>query len=336
MPAGAELVRAPLAAASAMRCARPTGAGRRRARRSTRSTRAGTRRRCRRRAPRWTWPSASARASCCRATSTTSAKRCRADRRDDAAAADDRQGADPRRDGSRARAPRRRRSAALDRDHRRRLLRRRQRQLVRRRRRQARSRRARSAIPAIRRSSMPGPTCPTWHALSSPSPRSTTLAPFERFAFAGHSVTGTEFLAAVERAAASLGLAPARGWRRSGMPWPLIRIAGLVVPLWRELARMSYLWRVPHALDGRRLATRCPGLDGDAAGDRAAPTAWSRSAWPPARRARRRTPRAEPRAPVGFAGHVVCSRRARPLGALSAAPKAPGVRPCAEAEEQRR
>jgi hypothetical protein len=26
------------------------------------------------------------------------------------------------------------------------------------------------------------------------------------------------------------------------------------VPMWRELLRMSYLWRVPHALDGRRLA----------------------------------------------------------------------------------
>jgi len=86
------------------------------------------------------------------------------------------------------------------------------------------------------------------------------LAPFERFAFAGHSVTGIEFLAAVERAAATLGLTPARGWRRSGMPWPLLRIAGVVIPLWRELARMSYLWRVAHALDGTQLARRCPEL----------------------------------------------------------------------------
>ncbi|MEO8312632.1 MAG: epimerase, partial [Caldimonas sp.] len=85
-------------------------------------------------------------------------------------------------------------------------------------------------------------------------------APFERFAFAGHSVTGDDFLAAVERAAARLGVAPARGWRHGGMPWPLIRIGGLVVPMWRELAAMSYLWRVPHALDGSRLAARCPTL----------------------------------------------------------------------------
>jgi hypothetical protein len=27
-----------------------------------------------------------------------------------------------------------------------------------------------------------------------------------------------------------------------------------VHPMWRELARMSYLWRVPHALDGSSLA----------------------------------------------------------------------------------
>jgi len=86
------------------------------------------------------------------------------------------------------------------------------------------------------------------------------LAPFERFAFAGHSVTGEAFLAALECAARSLGAAPARGWRHGRMPWPLVRVAGLVIPLWRDLAKMSYLWRVPHALDGTRLALRCPGL----------------------------------------------------------------------------
>lgn len=76
---------------------------------------------------------------------------------------------------------------------------------------------------------------------------------FERLTFAGHSVTGDEFLAAVERAAATLGVAPAHGWRHGRMPWPVIRALGLFVPMWRELARMSYLWRVPHALDGDAL-----------------------------------------------------------------------------------
>lgn len=72
--------------------------------------------------------------------------------------------------------------------------------------------------------------------------------------FAGHTVSGREFIAAVDEAAASLGLRPGRGFRVDGMPWGLIRAVGIVHPLWRELARMSYLWRVPHGLDGRELA----------------------------------------------------------------------------------
>ena len=86
------------------------------------------------------------------------------------------------------------------------------------------------------------------------------LQAFERFHFAGHAVTGGQFIAATERAAASLGLLPQRSWRHGTMPWPLIRSLGVFVALWRELARMSYLWRVPHALDGRKLAGRCPHL----------------------------------------------------------------------------
>ncbi len=88
----------------------------------------------------------------------------------------------------------------------------------------------------------------------------TEAPPFERFHFAGHALTGAEFLAATERAAGSLGLAPTRGWRHGAMPWAVVRAGGLVMPLWRELALMSYLWRVAHALDGRKLAARCPGL----------------------------------------------------------------------------
>ncbi len=77
---------------------------------------------------------------------------------------------------------------------------------------------------------------------------------FRTLHFGGHTLTGTELLAALEQAATELGIAPARGFRHGGMPWRFIRAVGLVHPMWRELARMSYLWRVPHALDGRRLA----------------------------------------------------------------------------------
>jgi nucleoside-diphosphate-sugar epimerase len=76
---------------------------------------------------------------------------------------------------------------------------------------------------------------------------------FTRLHFEGHTWTGRELLGHIETAAASLGLQPAHGWRHGGMPWGLIRAIGTVYPLWRELARMSYLWRVPHVLDGSAL-----------------------------------------------------------------------------------
>ena len=79
---------------------------------------------------------------------------------------------------------------------------------------------------------------------------------FARFHFAGHTLTGGELLDLVQSAAADIGAAPARGWRRGGVPWPLFRVMGLVVPMLRAIAEMSYLWRVPHTLDGARLAER--------------------------------------------------------------------------------
>lgn len=78
-------------------------------------------------------------------------------------------------------------------------------------------------------------------------------AQFANWHFEGYTLTGAQLLAALEGAAADLGLAPPQGFRHGGMPWALIRAGGVVVPMWRELARMAYLWRVPHALDGRRL-----------------------------------------------------------------------------------
>jgi nucleoside-diphosphate-sugar epimerase len=80
-------------------------------------------------------------------------------------------------------------------------------------------------------------------------------AAFTALHFEGHTLTGAELLAGIEAAAAAtLGIAPARGFRHAQLPWAFIRAVGLVVPTWRELARMAYLWRVPHALDGSRLA----------------------------------------------------------------------------------
>ena len=75
----------------------------------------------------------------------------------------------------------------------------------------------------------------------------------ERWHFAGHTLTGRELLVHLETAARAMGIHPARGFRHGGMPWSLIRAAGLLHPMSREIARMSYLWRVPHALDGSAL-----------------------------------------------------------------------------------
>jgi len=77
---------------------------------------------------------------------------------------------------------------------------------------------------------------------------------FDALHFAGTTLTGAQLLDAVERAAASLGLRPAQGFRRGGMPWGVMRALGVVVPMMREVVEMAYLWRVPHALDGGALA----------------------------------------------------------------------------------
>ena len=83
---------------------------------------------------------------------------------------------------------------------------------------------------------------------------SDALPAYADLPFAGHTVTGAQLLDAIERAAASLGVAPARGFKRGKLPWFVLKVAGLVWPMWREVAEMSYLWQVPHALDGTTLA----------------------------------------------------------------------------------
>lgn len=79
------------------------------------------------------------------------------------------------------------------------------------------------------------------------------LAHHEVVHFPGHSLTGSELTAALAAAAGRLGLT-SEEFRVASFSWPLVRVAGLVVPMLRELARMSYLWRQPHTLDGTHLA----------------------------------------------------------------------------------
>jgi nucleoside-diphosphate-sugar epimerase len=77
--------------------------------------------------------------------------------------------------------------------------------------------------------------------------------PFERFHFSGHTLTGAELLSGIETAATSLGLEAPRGWARGSFPWGLLRAGAALVPTWRELTQMRYLWSVPHALAGSAL-----------------------------------------------------------------------------------
>lgn len=81
-----------------------------------------------------------------------------------------------------------------------------------------------------------------------------TLGRFEVFHFAGHSITGAQWVDALEP------IAQAEGWVRSGdsvrcrqLPWPVIRIGALFLPTWAALLEMRYLWDTGHALDNRKL-----------------------------------------------------------------------------------
>jgi nucleoside-diphosphate-sugar epimerase len=77
---------------------------------------------------------------------------------------------------------------------------------------------------------------------------------FTNLHFEGHTLTGAELLAALEIAAAQVGIEPERGrWRHGRFPWQLLRLGGIIVPLWREVAELRYLWTQPHALDGAAL-----------------------------------------------------------------------------------
>ncbi|MEX0346616.1 MAG: NmrA family NAD(P)-binding protein [Rhizobiaceae bacterium] len=71
------------------------------------------------------------------------------------------------------------------------------------------------------------------------------LSSFDRFHFGGHTLTGQEMFRLTEQETG-------RKLKKSGVPWPVIRLMGLFKPLYREVAIMSYLWRTAHSLDGSK------------------------------------------------------------------------------------
>lgn len=81
------------------------------------------------------------------------------------------------------------------------------------------------------------------------------LSAFDTLHFAGQQVTAHQWVRVLSAVAAEQGWASDAGAVRVGpLPWPLLRMAGLVVPHLAALADMRYLWSTPHRLDNTRLA----------------------------------------------------------------------------------
>ena len=78
--------------------------------------------------------------------------------------------------------------------------------------------------------------------------RAGDLPDHSRFLFAGHTMTGDVLKQHCETA---MG----HSLRGASVPWPLLRLCGLVVPMLREVSEMAYLWDRPHQLDDSGLET---------------------------------------------------------------------------------
>jgi nucleoside-diphosphate-sugar epimerase len=74
------------------------------------------------------------------------------------------------------------------------------------------------------------------------------LGGFESFHFGGHwDADGTQMVEAIRGAAGDRALPVRR------MPWWVLRLLAPVVPLFREMAEMRYLWQKPFALNNAKL-----------------------------------------------------------------------------------
>jgi nucleoside-diphosphate-sugar epimerase len=80
------------------------------------------------------------------------------------------------------------------------------------------------------------------------------LPTFEVLHFAGHTVTGQQWVEALSPLAQSHGsITQGSTLRLSAMPWSLIRLGSLLLPTWAALVEMRYLWITPHALANDKL-----------------------------------------------------------------------------------
>ena len=80
------------------------------------------------------------------------------------------------------------------------------------------------------------------------------VAAFDTLHFTGQQVTGEQWTQVLATVAAEQGWATDAASVRVGqLPWPLLRVAGLVVPTFAAMADVRYLWNTPHRLDNSRL-----------------------------------------------------------------------------------
>ena len=74
--------------------------------------------------------------------------------------------------------------------------------------------------------------------------RRSELPPFAMLNFGGHTVSGRDWIAALD---------PAGALQVRQLPWVLLRLAAVVSPTLAALCEMRYLWQRPHTLDNTRL-----------------------------------------------------------------------------------
>ena len=80
------------------------------------------------------------------------------------------------------------------------------------------------------------------------------LQPFEVLHFAGHTLTGQQWLDVLDPIARQQGwVRPDAHVRLSGLPWSLIRVGAWFLATWAALLEMAYLWTTPHSLANDKL-----------------------------------------------------------------------------------
>ncbi len=76
--------------------------------------------------------------------------------------------------------------------------------------------------------------------------KANSLPAYDVYNFTGYTLTGAQMKNLCET---SLN----RRFKQAGIPWTIIKLGGLVVPMWREISEMAYLWSTAHSLDGSKL-----------------------------------------------------------------------------------